>query len=120
MLDDILEFATATLVGGGRLSLWMPTANNEDEELAIPGNQHLEIVSVCVQPFNKCRPSFINRIHSPHAHEYQLGSRRLLTYCRLPEGEVSESQPKKRDEPRIANADDLNAFRRKVRLLRCP
>jgi tRNA (guanine10-N2)-methyltransferase len=54
MLDDILEFAAGTLVPDGRISLWMPTANSEDDELEIPSNPHLEIVSVCVQPFNKC------------------------------------------------------------------
>src|SRR5438045_699693 len=54
MLDDILEFAAGTLLPDGRISLWMPTANDEDVELEIPCNPHLEIVSVCVQPFNKC------------------------------------------------------------------
>lgn len=57
MLDDILEFAAETLVAGGRLSLWMPTANDEDGELEIPNHGCLEVVSVCVQPFNKCMPS---------------------------------------------------------------
>lgn len=53
MLDDILAFAANTLVPNGRLSMWMPTANDDDIELLIPTNPYLEIVSVCVQPFNK-------------------------------------------------------------------
>ena len=55
MLDDILGFAALHLVDNGRLSLWMPTANDEEVELDIPTHYCLEIVSVCVQPFNKCR-----------------------------------------------------------------
>lgn len=55
MLDDILEFAACTLVAEGRLSLWMPTANEDDVELEIPRNPSLEMVSACVQPFNKCK-----------------------------------------------------------------
>ena len=54
MLDDILDFAAISLVGNGRLSLWMPTANDEQVELEIPMHPCLEIVSVCVQVFNKC------------------------------------------------------------------
>ena len=54
MLLDILEFAAVYLVDGGRLSLWMPTANDEEVELEIPVHPCLEIVSVCVQAFNKC------------------------------------------------------------------
>lgn len=54
MLDVILGFAAETLVEGGRLSLWMPTANDEVGELEVPRHACLEIMSVCVQPFNKC------------------------------------------------------------------
>jgi tRNA (guanine10-N2)-methyltransferase len=54
MQKDILEFATNTLVQGGRLSMWMPTANDEDIELDIPTHPKLEVVSVCVQSFRKC------------------------------------------------------------------
>lgn len=32
MLDDILNFAAATLVDGGRLAFWMPTANESSDE----------------------------------------------------------------------------------------
>ncbi|EER39874.1 RNA methylase [Histoplasma capsulatum H143] len=55
MLDDILDFAARTLVPDGRISLWMPTANEDDVELEIPSNPHLELLSVCVQPFGHCR-----------------------------------------------------------------
>lgn len=54
MLEDLLEFAALMLVDGGRLSLWMPTANDEDVVLGIPAHPCLELVSVCVQTFNKC------------------------------------------------------------------
>ena len=59
MLNDLLEFAAQHLVDDGRLSLWMPTANDEDVELGIPAHPHLELVSVCVQTFNKCTPSVL-------------------------------------------------------------
>ncbi|PGH18553.1 hypothetical protein AJ79_00332 [Helicocarpus griseus UAMH5409] len=95
MLDDILEFAARTLVQDGRISLWMPTANEDDVELEIPSNPQLELLSVCVQPFGHW-------------------SRRLLTYRRLPEGQLSKSQPRRqKEQTNGVNADDLNAFRRK-------
>ncbi|KAF2463138.1 tRNA guanosine-2'-O-methyltransferase [Lindgomyces ingoldianus] len=105
LLDDILAFAAETLVEGGRLSMWVPTANDEDVELVIPVNPRLRIMSVCVQRFNKW-------------------SRRLLTYRRLAEEEVLEEQGA-RDEGvmdekgrenevgRGAGANELNDFRRK-------
>lgn len=55
MLDDILHFASETLVDGGRLSFWMPTANDEDQEIPSPTHPCLEVVAICVQPFNKCK-----------------------------------------------------------------
>lgn len=58
MLVDLLEFATKHLVDDGRLSFWMPTANDEDVYLAIPTHPSLDLVSVCVQSFNKCQPIF--------------------------------------------------------------
>lgn len=54
MLDDILVFAADTLVDNGRISFWMPTANDEDQELPMPSHPCLERVSVCVQAFYKC------------------------------------------------------------------
>lgn len=55
MMQDILEFAVVALVENGRISMWMPSANDDDIELAIPSCPGLELVSVCVQPFNKCK-----------------------------------------------------------------
>ena len=55
MLDDILEFAASTLIDHARLSLWMPTANDQEIELGAPTHDCLDIISVCVQPFNKCK-----------------------------------------------------------------
>lgn len=96
MLDDILAFAANSLVANGRLSMWMPTANDEDVELLIPTHPYLEIVSVCVQPFHKW-------------------SRRLLTYRRLAEEEVPEGvkEMERRVYEKGVSADELNAFRRK-------
>ncbi|KAL8854529.1 MAG: hypothetical protein Q9221_000564 [Calogaya cf. arnoldii] len=95
MLCDILEFAAVYLVDGGRLSLWMPTANDEEVELEIPMHPCLEVVSVCVQAFNKW-------------------SRRLLTYRRLRDEDVKEgslTRHTKKEEGSTAN--DLNSFRKR-------
>ncbi|KAL8923938.1 MAG: hypothetical protein Q9172_002902 [Xanthocarpia lactea] len=95
MLHDILDFAALHLVDGGRLSLWMPTANDEEVELEIPIHPCLEIVSICVQAFNKW-------------------SRRLLTYRRLKHQDVKNDQPSrhtKKEEGGTAN--DLNSFRKR-------
>lgn len=54
MLEDILQFAADHLVPGGRLCFWMPTANEDFSQLDIPTHPELEIVSVCMQEFNKC------------------------------------------------------------------
>lgn len=56
MLEDILQFAADHLIPGGRLCFWMPTANEDFSQLDIPTHPELEIVSVCVQEFNKCTP----------------------------------------------------------------
>lgn len=55
MLDDILDFAVLTIVDNGRLSFWMPTANEAEQEIQIPHHPSLEVVSVCTQEFNRCR-----------------------------------------------------------------
>ncbi|KAF2145596.1 uncharacterized protein K452DRAFT_295202 [Aplosporella prunicola CBS 121167] len=95
MLDDIMEFATDMLVDEGRLSMWMPTANDEDIELAIPTHPYLEIISVCIQPFNKW-------------------SRRLLTYRRIPDALVDKTASwTKREFGNGVHADELNSFRRR-------
>ncbi|KAH7095595.1 tRNA guanosine-2'-O-methyltransferas-like protein TRM11 [Paraphoma chrysanthemicola] len=97
LLDDILAFAVATLVEDGRLSMWMPTANDEDIELVIPSHPYLELESVCVQAFNKW-------------------SRRLLTYRRLKAAEVpdgAELEMAKREYETGTRASELNGFRRK-------
>lgn len=53
MLDDILDFAARTLVDGGRLAFWMPSANELDQELALPEHPLLTLEHVCIQVFNK-------------------------------------------------------------------
>ncbi|EED24268.1 RNA methylase family UPF0020 protein [Talaromyces stipitatus ATCC 10500] len=93
---DILDFAARTLVVGGRIAMWMPTANDQDVELIIPTHPRLEITNVGVQQFSSW-------------------SRRLLTYRKLAEGKVSaDSQIRSiTDDPNGVTADELNEFRRK-------
>ncbi|KAF6834504.1 RNA methylase family protein [Colletotrichum musicola] len=95
MLDDILGFAADTLVDGGRLSFWMPTANDEEQEIPVPTHPKLDVVVVCVQPFNKW-------------------SRRLITYRRLPDSRVDPEKlaAYKRTYHEGTTADELNPFRR--------
>ena len=54
MLDDLMDFAAMMLVDNGRLSFWVPTANDEESVLEIPSHPCLQRVSVCIQVFNKC------------------------------------------------------------------
>lgn len=63
LLDDLLEFAARNLVDEGRLCCWMPTANEDYGQREIPAHSDLELISNCVQEFNRW-------------------SRRLLTYVR--------------------------------------
>jgi tRNA (guanine10-N2)-methyltransferase len=45
----------------------------------------------------------------------RAGSRRLITYRRLPEGQFSDvSQARSKTDPQGSKADELNPFRRKV------
>lgn len=96
LLDDILAFAVTALVEDGRISMWMPTANDEDIELIIPSHPCLELTSVCVQAFNKW-------------------SRRLLTYRRRRDAEVPAGalEMARREYETGTRASDLNDFRRK-------
>ncbi|EXJ86242.1 hypothetical protein A1O1_06612 [Capronia coronata CBS 617.96] len=104
MLDDILDFAAATLVDGGRLAFWMPSANEndlgEEEVTVIPTHPHLLLKHECVQRFNKW-------------------SRRLLVYERLPghldsKVEIDELDGGQAVGDRTAQtADELNPFRKR-------
>ncbi|KAI1467679.1 tRNA guanosine-2'-O-methyltransferase [Daldinia caldariorum] len=96
MLDDILDFASDTLVDDGRLSFWMPSANDEEQEIPIPTHPCLSVVAVCSQVFNKW-------------------SRRLITYRRLRDSDVDVAalaQRKREEQVKGRTADDLNSFRR--------
>lgn len=114
MLDDILNFASDTLVDDGRLSFWMPTANDEAQEIAVPTHPCLEIVTVCTQVFNRCklhRQLFVTKPEVDH----RIGSRRLITYRRIPDSQVDQSAlalRKEQPKPNGITADDLNDFRR--------
>ena len=128
MLDDILAFAAGKLVDGGRLSLWMPVANDEDgvevedeegggeeeeegrrgTEYEIPRHPCLRLKSCCVQEFNKW-------------------SRRLLTYERVRDEHVPEGALRRRRTEKVVEngsgnddssgegitADELNPFRKR-------
>jgi tRNA (guanine10-N2)-methyltransferase len=84
----------------GRLAFWMPSANEDDEVLAIPRHGELELMECCVQRFYKW-------------------SRRLLVYRRrrgAEGGEVTGRGREDREAEGIASgktASDLNPFRRK-------
>ncbi|KAJ5089496.1 tRNA (guanine(10)-N2)-methyltransferase [Penicillium argentinense] len=92
---DVLEFAARNLVPNGRLAMWMPTSNDEAIEFPVPMHPNLEVISVSVQYF-------------------QAWSRRLMTYRRLPEGELSDTtQGRDKTDARGICADELNSFRRK-------
>ncbi|KAJ4300161.1 hypothetical protein N0V88_002830 [Collariella sp. IMI 366227] len=95
MLDGILQFSAQTLVDNGRLSFWMPTANDENQEISVPEHPYLEIVSVCTQTFNKW-------------------SRRLITYRRIPDAEVDQETMNvyQARTPVGTSADELNPFRK--------
>lgn len=104
MLDDILDFAARTLVDGGRLAFWMPSANENEfgEEVAtvIPAHRHLRLEHECIQRFNKW-------------------SRRLLVYERLPGVLDSEADidgvlgDEAQGDDAGRTADELNPFRRR-------
>jgi tRNA (guanine10-N2)-methyltransferase len=97
MLDDILDFAAGALVPGARLSFWMPTSNEREEEIETPVHPCLEVMSVCTQSFNKW-------------------SRRLITYRRREEGEVGEMEGGRRERSAMGegvSADELNPFRKR-------
>ncbi|OAP60761.1 hypothetical protein AYL99_05763 [Fonsecaea erecta] len=105
MLDDILDFAARTLVDGGRVAFWMPSANEneygEEEATAIPTHRHLELKHECIQKFNKW-------------------SRRLLVYERMPgtlDSAVHIDGSGSREGTLAASAghtaDELNPFRRR-------
>ncbi|KAB8748951.1 hypothetical protein FH972_026502 [Carpinus fangiana] len=95
MMQDVLDFGFDMLVDHGRLSVWMPTANDEDSDLPVPSHPGLAIISICTQHFNKW-------------------SRRLLTYRRLPHSEIDLAQINVvRSERAKGSANDVNRFRKK-------
>ena len=120
MLDDLLEFAVELLVDEGRLSLWMPTANDEDVELGIPSHPCLQLVSVCVQTFNKCGyPPMLSDITIKASLTCGIctGSRRLLTYKRIPDSRVTDCLlARQKVEMKGSTANDLNSFRKRVKV----
>ncbi|KAI9891826.1 MAG: hypothetical protein M1814_002391 [Vezdaea aestivalis] len=99
MLDDILDFAAQSLVDNGRLSMWMPTANEDIGAIDVPSHPLLEVLSISTQSFTKW-------------------SRRLITYRRLQSGmDITDATPSLKTEVG-RNADDLNFFRKKEKELR--
>ncbi|RPA84793.1 tRNA guanosine-2'-O-methyltransferase [Ascobolus immersus RN42] len=102
MLDDILDFSAEHLVDGGRLVMWMPTANEDLVEFGRPSHPALEEVAVCIQSFNKW-------------------SRQLLAYRRRNKDEIDMKAWEERRENKkyVASkdqkesVDELNFFRKK-------
>ncbi|KAG8533238.1 uncharacterized protein KY384_002021 [Bacidia gigantensis] len=93
ILDDILHFAALTLLDNGRISVWMPTSNDEQGNLDVPSHQALELVAECEQVFNKW-------------------SRKLLTYRRIPGLDAGENRQSVR-KAAGGHANDLNVFRKR-------
>ncbi|KEF57214.1 uncharacterized protein A1O9_07404 [Exophiala aquamarina CBS 119918] len=97
MLDDILDFAARTLVDGGRIAFWMPSANENElgEEIptVIPRHSLLELKHECIQRFNKWSRRLLvyERLHRPFA----LGNS---------DGRIIETG---------RTADELNPFRKR-------
>lgn len=81
----------------------MPTANDEDQELPVPAHPCLELVAICVQPFNRW-------------------SRRLLTYRKRADGDVDPvgleawlragAEEREHQQASGTTADELNPFRK--------
>ncbi|KAF4547519.1 RNA methylase-like protein [Elsinoe fawcettii] len=105
MLADILTFAANTLVNDGRLCMWVPVENAEDEgnagakDLGIPTHPCLKLWSVSTQEFTRW-------------------SRRLIVYIRKHDSDVNETDLKqynamRRDKLEKGTADELNEFRRR-------
>lgn len=112
-MNDILTFAVRTLVTDGRLCMWMPANSDEEIEISVPMHQNLEVLSTSVQPFNNCE----HHLSSFESKCLTLspGSRRLITYRRLPEGVLSDvSSKRQKGDASGVSADELNAFRRTV------
>lgn len=93
MLHDILDFAAFSLVENGTLSFWMPSSNDKDQEIKIPQHPCLKMSSVCTQNFSKW-------------------SRRLITYRRMLDSEISHLTREPRAKLDGVNADELNPFRK--------
>lgn len=71
LINDLLEFAAKRLRVGGRLSFWMPLAN--EDPLSAPEHAGLKHISSIPQAFNKWQ-------------------RWLITYEKRPDGEVGETR----------------------------
>lgn len=120
---DVLDFAVRSLVPNGRLAMWMPTSNDEAVEFPVPMHPNLEVVAVSVQYFSNCRLKPYSRARETRRINVMIpiGARRLMTYRRLPDGEVSDiSKGRSKADERGISADELNRFRRKVRSCKCP
>lgn len=96
--------------------MWMPITNDEKVEFPVPMHENLEVVSVSIQDFGNCELEItLDGEHRRALLTSTVGARRLITYRRLPEGELSDvSMARKKADDEGYSADDLNAFRRVV------
>ena len=53
LITDLLAYASALLLPGGRLVFWLPTMNEDHAETAIPQHDHFDLVAHSVQNFGR-------------------------------------------------------------------
>ncbi|PSK55418.1 hypothetical protein B9Z65_2807 [Elsinoe australis] len=105
MLADILTFAANVLVDRGRLCMWVPVENVDEEgdtgakDVGIPTHPCLRLCSVSTQEFTRW-------------------SRRLIVYARLPDRDIDgpalkQYEAMRKDQLEKGTADELNEFRKR-------
>lgn len=75
LITDLLAYASALLLPGGRLVFWLPTMNEDHAETAIPQHDHFDLVAHSVQNFGRWSRRLItmqkrsgSSAHIPIAH----------------------------------------------------
>ena len=53
LITDLLAYASALLLPGGRLVFWLPTMNEDHAETAIPHHDHFDLVAHSIQNFGR-------------------------------------------------------------------
>ncbi|EPS40742.1 hypothetical protein H072_5373 [Dactylellina haptotyla CBS 200.50] len=105
MLDDIMNFSSTHLVPGGRLCIWLPTADEDTHEFSIPTHKNLKLESVCIQNFNKWARRLLTYTRTSDDHSESITGEKLESGTTLDIGSAEEKFSR--------TADALNPFRRK-------